>query len=277
MARRWTGMVGFPKISGSNHARVVTDYSKSDLLKEVASLEEYNETATLRKRRRDHPSTDAPVPQHRYMAYTRLQAGTSANTVAYPNLAPGVTQVARSGIGTGSSLSTSLTQVSSSRSKSITPVAFMSSGASISPLPQEPASALGTSMTMSMRPTSLYNPAPNTSATDWDLRNLLMMQMGYLAQSEPRVHFNMGTGLAGQQAHQILNSSTNNLNPWPEAGNRVPLQQASALQPTGQIDAQENASPSLENLGNTEDLLSLFSDVPMAFRCVFPVGLHRGD
>lgn len=274
MARRWTGMVGFPQFSGNNHARVVvTDYLywNSDLLKEVASLEDYNETATLRKRRRDHPPTEAPVPHHRYMAYTRPQAGTSANTVAYPNSAPGVTQAARSGVGTGSNLS----QVSMSRSMAITPVASISSGASISSLPQEPTSAPRASMTTSMRPTPMYNLAPNTSATDWDLGNLLMMQMGYLAQSEPCVHFNMGAGLAGQQSHQTFNSSTNNLNPWPEAGNRVPLQQGAALQLTGQIGVQENASASLENLGNTEDLLSLFSDVPMAFRCVFPLRLHH--
>lgn len=242
--------------------------SNSDLLKEVASMEDYNATTALPKRRRDDPPTDDLVPQHQH----------ADATVAYslPNSVHNATQTATSQV--PSPLTTNHTHLSKTHSTAkYTPVTSMSSGASISPLAHVAGSAPGASMAMLTQPTPMYNPTPSSLATDWDLENLLMMQMGY-SQYGPNVQFNIAANLVDQQPHQTLDSSTNNLNPWPQAANinRVPLQQAASMQPSGLIDGQENASASPEGFGNPEDLLSLFSDVPMAFRCAPYLYLHRG-
>lgn len=109
----------------------------------------------------------------------------------------------------------------------------------------------------------------NTLGADWDLGDLLMMQMRY-SQYEHDVQSNMGADIAVQQVHRTLNSSSNDPNGWSEVRNVSSLLpgQAVAAQSTGYINAQENPSSSPESFGNTEDLLSLFSDIPMAFRCV---------
>lgn len=236
------------------------------MLKEVASLEEYNEVAALPKRRREDP---------------HLQHTTLNTTYAQPQSAyslQSATQAAGSGTGIRSPLDTA-NQVSMTHSMAITPVASMTGAASFSPLTQEPAAAAPMTMPMQSMPMYSYNPAPNPLATDWDLGNLLMMQMGYSHYEPP--NFSVGQGVAGQQAHGAaaqmqqafgLNQSASN-SPLPQQGDMssVPLQQAATtdVQPSGQgSSSPENTSASPESFGNTEDLLSLFSDVPMAFRSV---------
>ncbi|KAF5322745.1 hypothetical protein D9619_002016 [Psilocybe cf. subviscida] len=232
-----------------------------DMLKEAASLGDYDATAALPKRRREEPPTSAPVPQHQHT--TSAQPQHDADTKAFLSSNPiyNPTQPARSGPGQN--------QISMAHSMAITPVASMSGAASILSLAPGPAvSAPGASM-------HSYNPAPNPLATDWDLGNLLMMQMGY-SHYGPNAPLNMGQGLAGQQVHgaaaqmqQALDSTANN-NSLPQQVDMTTalLQQAAtALQsPIQSGGRQENAlSASPESLVNTEDLLSLFSDVPMAF------------
>ena len=220
--------------------------SNSDMLKEAASLEDYDETTALPKRRREEPPADTPSPHHQH-ANTSLSY---ANHTMAPSMA-------------------------------VTPMDSTSSGTSISPLAQGSRSAPNVSRTMPMQPMPMYNPALNPLATNWDLGNLLMMQMGY-TNYQPNVLFNLGAGFAGQQANaevaqmqQTLGLNTNN-NPPPQQGNmnRVPLQQAAGVQPSGQGGVQDYASASPESFGNAEDLLSLFSDVPVAFRCVSPTRFY---
>lgn len=214
------------------------------------------------------------------MAYVHPLPGSGTETGTYSSRNPirGSIQPADSGARSQiyDPLSTNHTQISMAHSMAITPVASMSSAVYTAPLAQGPGSAPNAPTTMSLQPVPMYNPPPNHLATDWDVGNLLMMQMGY-TNYEPNVpQFNMGASLASQQANigaaqmqQTLGLNTNN-NPLPQQGNmnRVILQHDASVHPSSQIGAQEYASSSPESFGNTEDLLSLFSDVPMAFRCV---------
>ncbi|KAF5322742.1 hypothetical protein D9619_002011 [Psilocybe cf. subviscida] len=235
-----------------------------DLLKEAASLGDYDVTAALPKRRREEPPTSAPVPQHQHTTYVQPQHDSDARAFLSSNPIYNPTQFASSGTGQN--------QISMAHSMAITPVASMFSAASISPLAPGPAmSAPGGSLTTSTQPMAM----PNPLATDWDLGNLLMMQMGY-SHYEPNAPFNMGQGLAGQQVHdeavqmqQALDPNTDNNSLLQQMDiTTAPLQQAattiqSPIQSSGRQENTLIASP--ESFANTEDLLSLFSDVPMAF------------
>lgn len=212
------------------------------MLKEAASLDDYSATAALRKRRWEEPPTSAPVslPQQPNFGTTYTQPQQTYSLPISPNSILSPTQVARS-----NPSSPSHHQISMAHSMAISPVASMSGPASIFPLTQGPGALITTPM--QSPPVYPYNSAPNLLAANWDLGNLLMMQMGY-SQYEPNMQFNVGQGLASQQAPGATGTIVQ------------PLAQSSG--------AQENASASPESFGNAEDLLSLFSDIPMAFRYV---------
>jgi hypothetical protein len=202
---------------GGNHAMFLFSANylnrNSDMLKEIALLEDYDETAKPPKRHREELPRGSPqVVLHHVNSsstYPQPQPGSGSNTVAFssPNPAYGAAH----------------TSMTMAQSMAITPMASMPGVASISDRAPFPVPGASTSMSMSM-----YNPAPNPLAMDWDFGNLLMMQMGY-SHYDPNSLFDMGL----QESDQ------------------------------GHVAA---ASASPESSGNTEDLLSLFSDVPVAFR-----------